>query len=75
MKRYVNKDLDRRIHQYRDGSKKMGGAPEAHRVEHVPYRLSPDRSNPGLNIARGPLLHVLLSISHTFLSISLYNKA
>ena len=42
----------------------------SHRVERVPYRLSPDRSDPGLNPAR-----VLPSISHSLLSISLYNKA
>ena len=46
----------------------------AHRVERVPCRLSPDRSDQGSNPARGHLLHVLPAISHTFLSISLYNK-
>ena len=38
-------------------------------------RLSPKRSDPGSSPARGHLLNVLPSISHTFLSISLYNKA
>ena len=36
-------------------------------------RLSPKRSDPGSSPARGHLLHVLPSISHTFLSISLSN--
>ena len=35
----------------------------------------PDRSGPGLIPARGPLLHVLPSISHTFLTCTLYHKA
>ena len=52
-----------------------GAAPVAHQVEHVPYRLSPDHSNLGLNPACGPLLQLLRSISHSSLSISLYNKA
>ena len=43
-------------------------------VEHIAYTLSPDRSDPGLNPARGPLLHVLPSISRIVLYISLYNK-
>ena len=47
----------------------------AHWVERIPYRLSPERSDLGLITASGHLLPVLLSISHTFLSISLYNKA
>ena len=47
----------------------------AHRVGRVPLRLSPDRSDPGLIPARGPLLHVLPSNSHTVLSVSLYSKA
>ena len=46
----------------------------AHWVQRVPYRLSPDRSAPGSEPARGRLMHVLHSISHTILSISLYNK-
>ena len=54
---------------------KYGDTPVVHRVERVPLSHSPDRSHPGLIPARGPLLLVLPSISHTFLSISLYNKA
>ena len=41
----------------------------------LPLRLSPDGSDSGSIPACGPLLHVLPSISHAFLSISLYNKA
>ena len=52
----------------------VGGAPVAHRVEHVPYSLSPEHSNLCLNPARGPLPHVLPSISHTFLYIQ-FKKA
>ena len=52
----------------------LAGALVAHRIECVPYRLSPDHSDPGLIPDRGHLLHVLSSISHTFLSISLYHN-
>ena len=52
-----------------------GRTPGAHRVKRVAYRSSPDRSDLGPTPPRGPWLHVLPSISHTFLSISLYNKA
>ena len=48
---------------------------KAHRVEREPYRLSPERSDPGLNPARVFLLNDPPSHSHTFLSVSLYNKA
>ena len=47
--------------------------PVDHRVESVPLRLSP--IDPGSTPARGPLLHVLPSLSQTFLSIAIYNKA
>ena len=53
----------------------LWGAPVANHVGRVPHRLNPDRSDPGSNPARGPLVHVLPSISHSFLSSSLYNKA
>ena len=49
------------------------GALVAHWAERVPYRLSPERSDPGLSPSRVHLLHALPSISHTFLSISLSN--
>ena len=43
-------------------------------LDHITYNVglgtqSPERSDLGLNPARGHLLHVLPSISHTFLSI------
>ena len=47
---------------------KARGAPVAHRVEGVPLWHSPDRSDPGLIPACCPSLHVLSSISQTFLS-------
>ena len=50
------------------------GTTGAHRVECETLRLSPDRSDPGLIPARGPLLHVLPADSLIFLTISLYNK-
>ena len=56
-------------------SKAYWGALVGHCVERVPYRLSPDHSDPGSNPARGPLLHVLPYISHSFLSITLYKNA
>ena len=45
-----------------------------HYSEQVKLRPSRDRSDPCLIPDRGPLLHVLPSLSHTFRSISLYNK-
>ena len=47
----------------------------AHRVEHVPCRFSPEHSHTVSNPACGHFLHVLPSISHTFLSISLTPKS
>ena len=52
-----------------------GGAQVAHRVERLPLRLSRDPSEPGSIPALGQSLHFLPSNSHSFLSISLYNKA
>ena len=49
----------------------IGGSLVVYRVEHVALRLSPDHSIPGSIPARGHLLNVLPSISHTYLSISL----
>ena len=51
------------------------GVPVAYEVERVALKLSPDRSDPGSIPARGPVLHVLPSTSHIFMSISLYNRA
>ena len=53
----------------------LSGHPVVHRVERVPWRLSPDRRDPGLIPAHRLLLHVFPSLSQTFLSISLYHKA
>ena len=51
------------------------GTPVVHRVERVPLRLRPYRSDPSSIPVRGPSLHALPSLSHNFLSISLYSKA
>ena len=48
------------------------GGPVAQRVEAVPLRPCPYGSDPGAIPARGPLLNVLPSLPHTFLSNSLY---
>ena len=53
-------------------NKRPSGAPVAHRVERVPYRLIPERSDPGLNPAHGQFLHVLpLYLPHPPLYLTL----
>lgn len=42
-------------------SEKTTGALVAHQVKHVPLKLSPYCSGPGLSPAQGPLLHLIPS--------------
>ena len=50
-----------------------GGPPGLKRVGLCRPTPSPERSDPRLNAARGHVLHVLPSVSHTYLPVYLCN--